>query len=293
MNIRQDMLTAAGHAKTILSDSSALVEKFLRSRLNDDGGFADRNERSDLYYTVFGLEALLALDAEIEQDKILRYLGKFDSPPNLDFIHSACLARCLADLSAPINKNLREGLLHNIENARCADGGYTHSADSVGSIYGCFFAACCCQDLKAPLPNEKALLNFILSLHQPCGGFANQPSAPLPNSPATAAAMTIMKSLKQPVIDSSATWLLDNCYRHGGFCAAENVPVPDLLSTATVLHALCVNNIEISDIKHNCLDFVNSLRTGDGAFCAGPADQTPDCEYTYYGLLALGHLYGD
>ena len=293
MSIRLQMLSAASRAKTILGDSSSLVANFLFGCLNDDGGFTGREGQSDLYYTVFALEALLALGEELEHEKILSYLESFGAGENLDFVHSACLARSLANLTNEINKDVRQGLLHNIENARCEDAGYSHAGRHCGSIYGCFFATCCYQDLKAHLPDKKELLNFVKSLRQPCGGYANQLSAPLPNSSSTAAAMTILKSFNQPVTDSSAKWLLDNCYRQGGFCVAQNVPIPDLLSTATVLHALRVNNIDITDIRQNCLDFVNSLRTGDGGFCASFADKTPDCEYTYYGLLALGHLCGN
>lgn len=286
------MLSAASRARTILDDSSSLVANFLSGCLNNDGGFTGREGPSDLYYTVFALEALLALGSEFEHKKILSYLKSFGVGENLDFVHSACLARAFADLTNEIDKDVRKGLLHNIENARCEDAGYSHTGAQSGSIYGCFFATCCYQDLKAQFPEKKALLNFVLSLRQPCGGYANQADFPLPNSPAAAAAMTILKSFNQPTSDSSAKWLLDHCYRQGGFCAAQNVPIPDLLSTATVLHALCVNDIDISDIRQNCLNFINSLRTGDGGFCASFADETPDCEYTYYGLLALGHLGG-
>ena len=286
-------MASAGRAKTILNDSAALVADFLHSRLSKDGGFADRNGKSDLYYTVFGIEAFLALGAEFPQQKILSYLKTFGVGENLDFIHSACLARSLADLSDEIDPDVREGLLQNIGNARCEDGGYSHTGAQNGSIYGCFFATCCYQDLKTQLPEEKGLLNFIQSLLLPCGGFTNQLDIPLSTAPAAAAAMTILKSFNQPINDSSANWLLDNCCKQGGFCAAENLPIPDLLSTATVLHALCINDIDITGIKQNCIDFVNSLRTDTGGFSASSADKTPDCEYTYYALLALGHLCGD
>jgi hypothetical protein len=38
------------------------------------------------------------------------------------------------------------------------------------------------------------------------------------------------------------------------------------------------------------LDFVDSLWTNRGGFFGSWLDDTLDCEYTYYGLLALGHL---
>ena len=66
-------------------------------------------------------------------------------------------------------------------------------------------------------------------------------------------------------------------------------PIPDLLSTATALHALAGMHVSFEDIKEKCLDFVDSLWTGR-AFCGTWEDDAQDSEYTYYALLALGHL---
>jgi hypothetical protein len=75
-----------------------------------------------------------------------------------------------------------------------------------------------------------------------------------------------------------------------GFYAAPAAPIPDLLSTATALHALSAMGVPLDALREPCLDFVQSLWNGAGAFSGSWADGTPDCEYTYYGLLALGHL---
>ena len=66
-------------------------------------------------------------------------------------------------------------------------------------------------------------------------------------------------------------------------------PIPDLLSTATALHALSGLHVDFSAVKERCLDFVDTLWTGK-AFCGNWGDDEPDVEYTYYALLALGHL---
>ena len=56
------------------------------------------------------------------------------------------------------------------------------------------------------------------------------------------------------------------------------------------LHALAGLEYPLGEIKEPCLDFIDSLWTSRGAFYGHWADDTLDCEYTYYGLLALGHL---
>jgi len=66
--------------------------------------------------------------------------------------------------------------------------------------------------------------------------------------------------------------------------------MPDLLSTATALHALAGLEISVSAVKDKCLDFVDSLWTNEGGFYGHWGDDHLDCEYTFYGLLALGHL---
>jgi hypothetical protein len=48
--------------------------------------------------------------------------------------------------------------------------------------------------------------------------------------------------------------------------------------------------VSLERIKEPCLDFVDTLWTNQGGFYGNWADDTLDCEYTYYGLLALGHL---
>ena len=63
-----------------------------------------------------------------------------------------------------------------------------------------------------------------------------------------------------------------------------------MLSTATALHALSGMKASLESVKEPCLDFIDSLWTSAGAFYGHWADDVADCEYTYYGLLALGHL---
>ena len=134
------------------------------------------------------------------------------------------------------------------------------------------------------------MLSSVLSLRTPDGGFANHAGAAEGSTPATAAAVLVMRHLDAEPDARVAEWLLARAHGDGGFFAAPNAPVPDLLSTATALHALVAMHADIASIKEPCLDFVDSLWTNAGGFCGSWLDQTLDCEYTYYGLLALGHL---
>jgi hypothetical protein len=48
--------------------------------------------------------------------------------------------------------------------------------------------------------------------------------------------------------------------------------------------------VPLTGLRETCLDFLDTLWTSRGAFCGSWLETAPDCEYTYYGLLALGHL---
>jgi prenyltransferase beta subunit len=66
--------------------------------------------------------------------------------------------------------------------------------------------------------------------------------------------------------------------------------MPDLLSTAVALHALSGLEVDLSSVREHCLDFIDTLWTNDGSFHGNWTDEILDTEYTFYGLLALGHL---
>ena len=78
------MLQVARLAPKLLGESADLVQGFLRRQQNDDGGFKDRTGCSDLYYTVFGLEGLLALQAELPVARVEQYLRTFADGAGLD-----------------------------------------------------------------------------------------------------------------------------------------------------------------------------------------------------------------
>ena len=95
------MLQVARLAPTALGDGAAQVEAFLQEQWNDDGGARDRAGASDLYYTVFALDGLLALQADLPSESAVRYLNCFGDGTGLDAVHLACLARCWASIASP------------------------------------------------------------------------------------------------------------------------------------------------------------------------------------------------
>jgi len=285
------MLQVARLASTELRDAAPAVADYLRSALDTDGGARGRTEQGDLYYTVFALDGLVALRAQIPSERVARYLESFGGGEGLDLVHLACLARCWAAVGIErLDDDDRNGLLERISRHRAADGGFgPRPRAERGTAYHAFLAWGAYQDLGAPPPSAAAMATSLVALETGDGGYANEPGMSVGTTPATAAAVTLLRQVGQAPAPSAGPWLLDRAHPHGGFRAAPGAPIPDLLSTATALHALAGLQISPVAVKEPCLDFVDTLWTGRG-FCGSWADEEPDVEYTFYGLLALGHL---
>ena len=112
----------------------------------------------------------------------------------------------------------------------------------------------------------------------------------LGTTPVTTAAVVIRAALGDPPDLTTSGWLLAQKHPLGGFLAHPEAPAADLLSTATSLHALTVSGIDLSEIREDCLDFIDRLWSSRGCFRGMELDDSLDCEYCWYGLLALGHL---
>jgi len=287
------MITAASGAKNLLTDSAPLVAEFASQQMNADGGFRGRSSQSDLYYTVFGLETLIALETDFDKDSARRYLRTFSGGQSLDLIHLACLARCHANLSnsGDDDKMLSARIATRIELYRTADGGYANTINSQrGTAYGCFIALAAVQDLALDMPDAHGIIDCLASLRRPDGSYANDAAAETGSTPATAAALTALHYLGYPADGAPAKWLLDRCRKTGGFLATQTAPIPDLLSTATAIHALSITGASTDDVRQATIEFVDSLWDPQGAFSGNWLDDTLDCEYTYYALMTLGHL---
>ncbi len=305
MSMRLEMLQVARLAPNLLLEARDLVAQFIASQFNDDGGFADRAGNSDLYYTVFGLEGLLALREPIDAARVAAFLAEFEDGEDLDFVHLGCLARCWSAVGNAVrlgdgsnvgetlglSRQAAELIVARVEQYRADDGGYSQSiGDSHGTVYGCFLALATYQDLQLELPDAGRMIACIESQRADDGGFANGHDFPLGTLPTTAAAVTALRVLGAPLDKQIGDWMLTQCHESGGFLAMPDAPMPDLLSTAVALHALSGMHVSFEPVKERCLDYIDTLWVNKGGFYGNWSEDEIDIEYTYYGLLALGHL---
>jgi prenyltransferase beta subunit len=295
MSLRLEMIQVARLAPKLLGDSSELVEAFLRSQQSDDGGFSDRDGNSDLYYTVFGLDSLIALNVEVDFDRLESHLHGFGDGERLDFVHLCCLARAwsaMPDLNR-LPTETRAQICQRITGFRAEDGGYNPKAHSPsGTAYGAFLALGAHQDLRIEFPEPLRAVQSLKFLETSDGAWTNDRLGPtkIGSTNATAAAITTLRNLNAPINRDVADWLMHRSHDQGGFRATPETPIPDLLSTATALHSLSGLEASIEPVKDSCLDFLDTLWTNDGSFYGNWTEETLDCEYTFYALLALGHL---
>lgn len=287
------MLQIARLAPNVLGDATTLVAGFFQSQMHPDGGFSNRDGQSDLYYTVFGIEGLLALQQPLPVPELVRYLSAFGNGDELDFVHLACLARCWSVLPIEFRRQIpTPAILSRIEGCRTPDGGYdTVPHRPSGTLYGTYMACRAYQDLRESIPDPTRLVAFIRSLRDPLGTYRQSNDLPVSLLPATAGAVALLRHLETQSVDPEiGNWVLSCFDEQGGFRPTPDTPIPDLLSTATALHTLSALKIDLGPRKELCLDFLDTLWTSRGGFFGHWEDSHADCEYTYYALLSLGHL---
>ena len=293
MSFRLQLLQVARLAPRLLGDSTELVRGFFGQQLSSGGAGLDREGRPDLYYTIFALAGLQAMDGDVPRDRVEAFLHTHGDGKALDFVHLSALARCWAVVGKQrMPRDLDQALLKRVETFRKPDGGYEGDAKLAhGTAYGAFVALGAYEDLGQTPPHLLKLIQSLKRLETPDGAWSNVPGAPIGATNATAGAVTLIRHLGFPVNQRVGDWLLAQAHPQGGFLAVPGAPMPDLLSTATTLHALAALDRRLpSEVHERCLDFLDSLWDARGGFHGHWADDHLDAEYTFYALLALGHL---
>ena len=293
MSLRLEMLQVARVAPKALGDAAELVRDFLASQQNPDGSFRDRDGKSDLYYTVFGMDALAVFQAEPDMAAVEKFLLSHGEGERLDLVHLSCLTRCWGSVGAKrMPKGLRKALLQRLEAFRKPCGGWDNNLKREhGTAYGSFLALGAYQDMGKLPPKPLRILQSLKKLETPDHAWNNHPNLPIGSTNPTAGAVVLLNNLHLPINPEVGSWLRDRLHPQGGFVAVPGAPMPDLLSTATTLHALAALEVRLTkEQTERCLDFVDSLWDAEGGFHGNWTDDYLDCEYTFYGLLALGHL---
>ncbi len=294
MTIRDSILRylTGGYGSGFAAGSS--LTAYIISQMASDGGFIDRNGKSDLYYTVFGLQLLQAVGAAIPHERLSGYLqGLYPILADMDLVEAASYGRCFGFLSLEYRFNaLRDKIAARISDFAAADGGYAldQGGKSSGSSYAAFLAVNALQDIGINIDNIARVVDSLQKLALPDGSFVNDINMPVGLVPTTAAAMILYKIAGTEISPHTVDWLLSCFDSAGGIAVAPGAEI-DLLSTAVGLFALVYcgfgSRISADQIRQTAIR-LDSLALPEGGYRGSLHDNYSDCEYTCYGLLTRG-----
>lgn len=281
ITLSRDMIATARRCASLLDDEAqSAIAAYVEGQWDAAGGFHGRDGRPDLYYTLFGAECLEVLDRPMPQG-FSSYLRTFNEGEDLDLVHRSCLARCLALTD--------DGVSDSVHRTAVTQRLVDRALAEPPSVYGAFVTRLALEDLSQPVPEALAWRPTLEALQTADGGYAEQGLGQDGTTPVTAAA-AVLKAGTGHDDPALADWLLARRSWMGGFHATPQAPVPDLLSTATALFALRRMGRNVADLAEDGLAFIETLWHDSGGFVGHLGDGLPDCEYTFYGLLALGAL---
>lgn len=260
------------------------VVQFIIESQNEDGGFRDRGENSDLYYSYFGLLILSALARENKEqqenqsslvpDSLLKLKQFTQTQSSLKvpgFIEKCCLVLLQSELKLKRITRFRS----MISLGRT----FWKEHASINLSYRSFVLFLT-LDAVLPVssfmkgPARRMMERTVINEHSPCSEVA---------------AKVFLNKMIGKENSKEVELLHSFACPSGGFKAFSHLDRADMLSTAVALFVLKYADADLRLIKPSTLAFIQS-NYSQGAFLSGDGDQTEDVEYTFYGLLALGVL---
>lgn len=283
------MLNAARTGyESLGSDEAQKLCAFLSSQIYDTGGFKGLNKMPDIYYTAFGIDCMLAADMDIAKAGMKTYSATNGSFRFCDIVHLSAYARVLSRIGSRSSSN-GERLREKIEKCRSEDGGYANRpGEKYGAVYASFLAMLAIAELAGTIRQPDRLVSFLEGRRGTYGGFINHCGQSAPSTPATAAAIVLLKEICGKRAFASE-WFDAVLCDSGGFCFVPGARAPDLISTAVAIHCLREISADIT-IRSRHIAFVESFWHEDGGFCGGIDFASADCEHTFYALMAIGDI---
>ncbi len=267
--IYQQFIQCLQAGLNLLDDESRReIVRFVVGRQHSSGGFVDRGEQPDLYYSLFGFWLASALELQTELEHLKGFIQDREEETNpVDRFALMLLQQAFFQK--------KEGQLNFFRELLTND-------HPVNFSYQLFLFLLV---FDARYGKKRWLYFFVrllLRWYQPAVG-----------SPASlVAALTIARYEVGLKTEEMQQELLAYFAEDTGFKAFKHVETGDLLSMGVSLFALQKTGFDLRLIAPTCFDFIQQNFDG-GAFLSGDGDLTRDLEYTFYGLLALGCLADD
>jgi prenyltransferase beta subunit len=155
----------------------------------------------------------------------------------------------------------------------------------VQSPYTHFIRLSLQEDTGRKINDKAGILKSLADYRVAGGGYSNIKGGNTASTNATVAALAIIGQLAGYKHNEDVEYLRELQGSSGGFGAAKDAPVPDILSTATSLFMLKCYGVPP---KYAAGNFIEAHWLDNGGFSATLSEDSSDVEYTFYGLLALG-----
>ncbi|KOH43016.1 hypothetical protein [Sunxiuqinia dokdonensis] len=258
------------HAGLQLLDEESRQEvvRFVVDRQHRSGGFMDRGEQPDLYYSLFGFWLASALELRPELEHLKEFVRERKEETNpVDRFALMLLQQAFFEKKEGRLQFFRE-LLKNVH--------------PVNFSYQLFLFLLVFDARYGKKGWLYFFVRLLLRWYQPPVG------APC----SLLAALTVARGEVGLPSQKMQQQLLAYFKEDIGFRAFEQVETGDMLSMGVSLFALQKTGFDLRLIAPTCFDFIQQ-NFDRGAFLSGDGDLTRDLEYTFYGLLALGSLADD
>ena len=284
-----DLLRVSARAKRLLERTAlARVAAFVTSCAAVGGGYRGRGgSTADVYYTLFGAVVGSLVGAGGERRELGPFLER-QAPDSLDLPHLAALVQCQRLLHPfGVPRRWRASYVEAVSRFRSLDGGFGDAPGCArGSAYALYLAVLCHEVLGVEVP---ALSRAVTAAAGLLEGELDSAAGSLTR---LVSALLAQQSLGGVVPEPRVGEYIRSCCSADGGCRAHvQAPLCDLLSTAVAAFALRRLGAPLSGAEAaRTAYFVQSLWDVSGGFCGTALDPVPDCEYTFYGLLALGAL---
>jgi geranylgeranyl transferase type-2 subunit beta len=275
---------------------------FVASRQQPDGGFRGRQGGSDVYYTDFALRTLAWLAPEHAAFvHAAGYVAQLTLGPRtiVECFNYLNVRRLLerhgskiADRSAW--QQTPSLLIDGLQQYLLPAGGFARFAgDDRASAYHTFLGSLCFQMLGVAMPALDGAILAVNGLHRPDGGYAEVADQRVSQTNATAAAVGFLvmhDAVPAESLAGTAGFLAKMQSADGGLKAHAAVAAGDLLSTFTGLLTLSSLGGFGEIDAGGAARFLQSTADAGGGFLACESDDSPDVEYTHYGVATLALL---
>jgi geranylgeranyl transferase type-2 subunit beta len=309
VNYLEDLtLRLATGIGTLPEELQKIHVDYFQSAQREDGGFAGRDQASDLYYTSFALRGLAItgklygtiaqqaaqfLTEQIRQVQTGRQMALVDI---LSLFYSTKMLETFSGIH--LLKACPESWLKQIvallEGCRREDGGYAKSPESGrSSTYHTFLILLCLGLLEHPLEKPETIAAFLQSQQRSDGGFVEFAPMRRSGTNPTAAAiggLRILGCLSENICERTSLFFAGMQTPEGGFRANTRIPVADLLSTFTGLLTLTDLGGEDRIKRADLAAYAQRMADASGGFHGAAWDEGKDVEYTFYGLGTLALL---